>query len=85
MIKASPAEGDGFRGEGGNSLLSPRAPRRGLSSSPHLYHMYGATFDFIAARAARYPVIMRRSQLHKAIRKALHPGKQKIQAVGGYS
>jgi UDP-N-acetyl-D-mannosaminuronic acid transferase (WecB/TagA/CpsF family) len=47
--------------------------------------MHGATFDFIAARAARYPVIMRRSQLHKAIRKALHPGKQKIQAVGGYS
>ncbi|MGA2934581.1 MAG: hypothetical protein ABSD81_05440 [Methanomicrobiales archaeon] len=35
--------------------------------------MYGATFDFIAARAARYPVIMRRSQLHKAIRMALGP------------
>ena len=35
--------------------------------------MYGATFDFIAARAARYPVIMRRSQLHKAIRGALGP------------
>jgi hypothetical protein len=33
--------------------------------------MYGATFDFIAARAARYPVIMRRSQLNKAIRMAL--------------
>jgi hypothetical protein len=33
--------------------------------------MYGATFDFIAARAARYPVIMRRSQLNKAIVKAL--------------
>lgn len=37
--------------------------------------MYGATFDFIAARAARYPVIMRRSQLHKAIRGALRPRK----------
>jgi UDP-N-acetyl-D-mannosaminuronic acid transferase (WecB/TagA/CpsF family) len=35
--------------------------------------MYGATFDFIAARAARYPVIMRRSQLSKAIRRALGP------------
>ena len=35
--------------------------------------MYGATFDFIAARAARYPVIMRRSQLHKTIRRALGP------------
>jgi UDP-N-acetyl-D-mannosaminuronic acid transferase (WecB/TagA/CpsF family) len=37
--------------------------------------MYGATFDFIAARAARYPVIMRRSQLHKTIRSALGPKK----------
>jgi hypothetical protein len=35
--------------------------------------MYGATFEFIAARAARYPVIMRRSQLHKAILGALEP------------
>jgi hypothetical protein len=29
--------------------------------------MYGATFEFIAARAARYPVIMRRSQVNKEI------------------
>ena len=35
--------------------------------------MYGATFDFIAARAARYPVIMRRSQLNKVIQRALGP------------
>jgi hypothetical protein len=35
--------------------------------------MYGATFEFIAARAARYPVIMRRSQLNKAIQSALRP------------
>ena len=35
--------------------------------------MYGATFDFIAARAARYPVIMRRSQLHRGIWRALGP------------
>jgi hypothetical protein len=37
--------------------------------------MYGATFDstfgFIAARAARYPVIRRRSQMNKVIFGAL--------------
>jgi hypothetical protein len=37
--------------------------------------MYGATFDFIAARAARYPVIMRRSQVNKEILRVLRsPG-----------
>ena len=35
--------------------------------------MYGATFDFIAARAARYPVIMRKSQLNKIVQKAIRP------------
>jgi hypothetical protein len=39
--------------------------------------MYGATFDstfgFIAARAARYPVIMRRSQMRKAMVGAIGP------------
>ncbi|MDD1662796.1 MAG: hypothetical protein LUQ60_03505 [Methanomicrobiales archaeon] len=40
--------------------------------------MYEATFEFIAARAARYPVIMRRSQLHKVIRRALLPRKTEV-------
>lgn len=33
--------------------------------------MYGSTFDFIATRAAEYPVVMRRSQMHKAIRRVV--------------
>ena len=37
--------------------------------------MPGATFDFIAARAAHYPVIMRRSQISKAIRRVIGPQK----------
>jgi hypothetical protein len=35
--------------------------------------MYGATFGFIAARAARYPVVIRKSQLSKEILRVLRP------------
>jgi hypothetical protein len=47
--------------------------------------MYGPTIDttfgFIAARAARYPVIMRRSQMRKAVRRAIGPRETGDQAL----
>src|SRR5512136_2787295 len=89
MFKASPvAARRKAGGDGVKPALSPRAVRRGLSSPPHRFPMYDAgidtiadaTFGAIAARAARYPVIVKRSQL-RIIRK--EPAREPVPADPG--
>lgn len=43
---------------------------------------FDSTFGFIAARAARYPVVMRRSQLSKGIQGAIRSGEKGDSAFG---